>query len=542
MVSPAISQLLERVRLRFGLDVEVLDAALNRVYPDDATDLSRAIDESAVVRRSLFEALTDGRVERLKVEGLHYRLYPLRQSSVGRQAIGLLAIRAGNGDGPGPSDIEPWSDLARTVVETDLGSGETLADERLRSRRLTGAVQLVDYLHGVTDQAALGQAIVEAAAVWYDVDARIYRRDLSGEFIVDVCLPGARLAAESHRLRPDFAVGISKISRLTSTADLGQLSANQDAVLVPLGAGSGYDRMLVLLGSVPVDAELVLGLLARVAAERFAAFANESREQARQTFDSILGQTERVPELTAVHLLQELARVVNASSGALTLLRRGQTRRIAAIGAAAAPEGLWPLESQFSADRFLCVIPLAQEDAALLELRPASGRGFGIEDALVARVCATALRPWLAGTLTSLEGMALTLDIDAVDSPLFLSRIKEELERARRFDLRLSLLLVEVRAPLEMLAQLQEALRRELRGSDVTGAMGRTQIAAILTHTDALGLDNVVRRVRQPLADLAERLNLSDLKLGQAAASPDVRTADALLEVALRHAEPVIVH
>jgi hypothetical protein len=542
MVSPAISQLLERVRLRFGLDVEVLDAALNRVYPDDATDLSRAIDESAVVRRSLFEALTDGRVERLKVEGLHYRLYPLRQSSVGRQAIGLLAIRAGNGDGLGPSDIEPWSDLARTVVETDLGSGETLADERLRSRRLTGAVQLVDYLHGVTDEAALGQAIVEAAAVWYDVDARIYRRDLSGEFIVDVCLPGVRLAAESHRLRADFAVGIGKIRRLTSTADLGQLSANQDAVLVPLGDGSGYDRILVLLGSVPVDAELVLGLLARVAAERFAAFANASREQARQAFDSILGHTERVPELTAVHLLQELARVVNASSGALTLLRRGQTRRIAAIGAAAAPEGVWPLESQFSTDRFLCVIPLAQKDAALLDLRPALGRGFGAEDALVARVCATALRPWLAGTLTSLEGMALTLDIDDLDSPLFLSRIKEELERARRFDLRLSLLLVEVRAPLETLAQLQEALRRELRGSDVTGAMGRTRIAAILTHTDALGLDNVVRRVRQPLADIAERLNLSDLKLGQAAISPDVRTADALLEVALRHAEPVIVH
>ena len=88
----------------------------------------------------------------------------------------------------------------------------------------------------------------------------------------------------------------------------------------------------------------------------------------------------------------------------------------------------------------------------------------------------------------------------------------------------------------------QEALRRELRGSDVTGAMGGTRVAALLTHTDALGLDNVVRRVRQRLADTAERLNVSGLRLGQAAFSPEVRTADALLEMALRQAEPVIVH
>jgi GGDEF domain-containing protein len=106
----------------------------------------------------------------------------------------------------------------------------------------------------------------------------------------------------------------------------------------------------------------------------------------------------------------------------------------------------------------------------------------------------------------------------------------------------LSLILIDVGAPSEAMAQLQEALRRELRGSDVTGAMGGTRVAAILTHTDALGLGNVVRRVRQRLADTAERLNVSNLKLGQAAFSPEVRTADALLELALRQAEPVIVH
>jgi hypothetical protein len=67
-------------------------------------------------------------------------------------------------------------------------------------------------------------------------------------------------------------------------------------------------------------------------------------------------------------------------------------------------------------------------------------------------------------------------------------------------------------------------------------------VAALLTHTDAMGLDNVVRRLKQRLADAAERLNVSNVKLGQAAVSPDVRTAEALLALALRHAEPLIVH
>ena len=106
----------------------------------------------------------------------------------------------------------------------------------------------------------------------------------------------------------------------------------------------------------------------------------------------------------------------------------------------------------------------------------------------------------------------------------------------------MSLILIHVHAPSDTVALLQEALRGELRGFDVTGTMGGTQVAALLTHTDALGLDNVVRRLRHRLADTAGRLNVSDLRLGQAAFSPEVRTADALLDFALRQAEPVIVH
>ena len=72
--------------------------------------------------------------------------------------------------------------MARAVVETDLAATETLGDERQRSRRLSGAFRFVEFITETADESALSRALVQAAAVWYDVDARIYRaiyRELS---------------------------------------------------------------------------------------------------------------------------------------------------------------------------------------------------------------------------------------------------------------------------------------------------------------------------------------------------------------------------
>jgi GGDEF domain-containing protein len=189
-------------------------------------------------------------------------------------------------------------------------------------------------------------------------------------------------------------------------------------------------------------------------------------------------------------------------------------------------------------------LPLGADARATLELLAEESHEFSFDDGVVAEAGATVMRTWLAGTVASLDASASMLDEDGVapHRSAFAARIQEELERARRFDLRLSLILIDVATPSNALGQLEEVLRRELRGSDVTGAMGAKHVAALLTHTDALGLENAVRRVRQRLAAEAQRLNVSDVKLGQAAISPEVRTADALLEIAMRRAEPLIVH
>jgi hypothetical protein len=543
MLSPALSELLERARVRFGLDVEVLDAGLNSVYPESATGLSRIIRGSAAVRQTLLDALAGGRAEWLEGDGVHYRLYPLRQSHKRRPAAGLLAIRRGSGDLALPLDAEPWSDLTRAIVETDLAAAETLGVERERSRRLTGALRFIEHITETQTEATLARSLVQAAAVWYDVDARMYRRTISGDFVLDTWLPGVRPDAASVRLSAQFASGVADLQRLASAADVGESSAGHDALLVPLTTTRGTDWLLALIGTVPVEAEVVLRLIARMAGAQFSSFVERRTEDARYRFDSELADTSRAPELVAMRLVRGLARAVEASSGSISLTRKGLARRIAAVGQVVGPGPIAvPAEGILAPDRLVCAIALGGEDFAVLDLHGAPEHEFSTDDAVVAQVGASALRTWLAGTLTSFDATAAILDVTATGVPPFFARIPEELERARRFDLRLSLILIDGHAPSETMAQLQEELRRELRGSDVTGVMSGRQVAALLTHTDALGLDNVVRRVRQRLADAAELLNVADLKLGQAVFSPEVRTADALLELALRQAEPVTLH
>ncbi len=74
MLSPSLSQLLERARTGFGLEVEVIDARLRHVYPDATTALGRMIEQSPAVRESLGDALAGGRPERLDDSGLEYQL------------------------------------------------------------------------------------------------------------------------------------------------------------------------------------------------------------------------------------------------------------------------------------------------------------------------------------------------------------------------------------------------------------------------------------------------------------------------------------
>lgn len=543
MLSTALSQVLERARTRFGLEVEILDADLRNLYPESGTELGRLIRESPELRRTLRDVLAVGHPRDIENAGLRYRVYPLRQSDRIGYKGGLLAVRANSEADTSSNESAPWSEFARAAIEADLSAGDSLREERQRSRRLLAILRFLRYLIETANEADLTQALVQAAAVWYDVDARIYRRDLGGDFVLHNWLPAAEPDEASRRLDVHLLGTEREVKRLAPGPELGNLAfAGSEAVLVPLAGASRTDWFMTLSGAVPSEADSVFQVVGRVVGVQLETLQAKRIEEARLRFETIVRQSGRAAERIALQVVYELVQATRAGGASLTLVSNGESRRVVSLGPpaedpAVAPGDTWVM----TGERFVCGLALGDGQRAVLELRPAANATFTTAAADVTLTCVQILQTWLVGAVSSFSDPTGVLDSPA-PSPGFEKRIEEELERAKRFDLHLSLVLVDVTAPSDAVAQILETLRRELRGSDLLGTTRGQQVAALLTHTDDRGLDNVVVRLRRRLADAADRLNISNVKLGQAALSPDCRTADALLSRAVREAEPIIVH
>jgi GGDEF domain-containing protein len=329
------------------------------------------------------------------------------------------------------------------------------------------------------------------------------------------------------------------------TIEWGQTSGS-DVLLVPISVeGREADWVLALVGSLPEDAGPQIATLGRIVGVHGELSRMRRRERIRQRFSDLVQQPGVSAEAVGQQVVSELVSTLNALGGALSLNRRGRIRSLASVGAIshefaayATPPGDW----MFAPDQFVCAMPLARDVTATLELRPVAGDKFTTEAALTTRTAAEVLQSFLRGAEPTLADAPISgRDHEAVRSA-FLDRIEEELERAKRFDLRLSLVLIDMPPQVatgESSLRVQEAVRRELRGSDVLGKMGGHRVAALLTHTDESGSHRVVERLRRRLAEGA-RAGVPGISIGHAVFSADCRTADALVAKAVRDAAPVV--
>jgi hypothetical protein len=546
MLSSSLSQLLERARTRFGLEVEVLDSGLQHVYPSSATPLGRLIEESPAVRQSLLDALVDGRPEQLEGSDGQYQVFPLRRPAKLRQASALIAVRRSERVHISSDEEKAWPELARAIVEADFAAADALTDERQHSRRLLATLRFLKHLVETDVEADLGHAIVQAAAVWFDVDARIFQRDLAGDFVVHTVLPGAHIEDSEKRLNTQWLEGVVEVVRLGSISEWGHSTGEAEVVLVPLSASGSSDWVLALIGSFPADAESLFAVLGRIVGVQLERIRTRRRDRTRQHFESLVEQGGAVPELLAVRIVRELSDMTGAESASLILNRGGRERRVVIMGtspdAPAAPmetSGLW----RFTPTEFVCRLPLGEGISATLELRAPESEPFAPDAELVVRAAAGVLQCWLAGAEPTLADVMRESVRPAVSE--FLGRIEEELERAKRFDLRLSLVLIDIPRSMagygNATSAMKDAVRQELRGSDVLGTMNGDRVAALLTHTDGTGSHRVVSRLRRTLGEAAGRLNLAGVRVGHAAFSAECRTAEALLARAAHDAQPVSV-
>ena len=542
MLSTSLSQLFERARTRFGLEVEVLDATLQHVYPESTTALTRMIEESPGIRQSLLNALADGRPEQLKDDEAHYHVFPLRRAAKVRQASALVAVRRTDRKVESGDDDRAWPELARAIVEADFAASEALTDERQQSRRLLATLRFLRHLVETDAETDLAQATVQAAAVWFDVDPRIFQRDLAGDFVLHTALPGAHVEESARRLSPQWIAGAAEPVRVGPITEWGQPAGGSEVVLVPLAVNANPEWVLALIGTFPRDAESLFAILGRIVGVQLETIRSRRRDRTRERFESLIEQGGSVAELIAVRLVRELADLTGASYASLVVNRDGSERRVVCIGTLGdVPSDSESAADRFSAAQFVSRLSLGGDAFAVLDLRPAADSSFQPDAELITRVATRVMQSWLIGAEPSFRDVTRVAPRPVVSE--FVRRIEEELERAKRFDLRLSLVLIDIPRTEtgvdDLTSAMRETVRRELRGSDVLGTMNGDRVAVLLTHTDVMGSHKVVGRLRTRLGESASRLNLQGVRVGHAAFSADCRTAEALVLQAVRDAQPI---
>jgi GGDEF domain-containing protein len=125
--------------------------------------------------------------------------------------------------------------------------------------------------------------------------------------------------------------------------------------------------------------------------------------------------------------------------------------------------------------------------------------------------------------------------------PMFEQRIEEEISRAKRFKLELGLLLFQLPPGVEGAAgavttirEVPRAIQRQLRRSDVLGWLAGGELAAVLVHTGAKGVNSAGARLQRSLDAIARSLALPALRVGYASFPGDAETPVELFERARR--------
>lgn len=544
-VSPLMARLVERARAHAGVPFEILNSTLVPVLPEGGGELFRILETSEPARSRIAAALQTGRTAVIDLGESSYCLQPLRSGGASRMPAGLLAFRTPlvSAGRPPEADAETrsWSEFLRVAIEADLALGDQLHEERLQARRSCAVLRFIGQLGTIRSESELARAAVHAAAVWFDVDARLYRRDLAGDLTLHTGLPGVASVLPSGRLNPQILPDDLRSIRLTVHDERDGLGwADPEALLVPVPVDGGAPWVLAVGGVLPAEAQGILETVGRSLGGHLTRLRSAHGAAVRARGEAIMIGHAGSPEAIVEALLRGLVADTGAASGAVTEFDGGAARTLAAVGTGA-PAGLPPDRPVLGAA--YCAVPLALGAGrrAVLEVSVLPGAAFTDDAVIAVREAASIFQTFLAGARSPEQG---DLPLDASS---FVARIGEELERARRFDLGLSMLVVNVEGDVEdtrgvgaaTMQQVAEGVRSALRGSDLLGLVGRGRIAALLLHTDLEGVSAVLARVRLRLETVLKASGMPALKLGRAVLSDDCMTASDLLFQANRDIEAV---
>lgn len=527
--------LIDALQQQLDVRIEVLDVSMRPLVAAAAVEGPSAIDEPRLAAETL-KSLRTGELRIDRSTGVTVGIFPLR---VAKQVAGCLVVsprRPAGEAAPASVNVEGAGSIARTALESDLALTQQLDEARHRHRRVHGVLRFLAQVGGSLDERAVMHAVVQAATVWFDLDCRIYHRYPDDTYALAAVLPGIERPAAGTRLdgaRVDKLIASRRFSSGGDLDDLGLVGRRDEVLVLPVGAAGAPDWLVILAGTIDQEVELTFAALTKVLTGELQAreLARLARWERRLT--DTRQDERRAPERTLFLLVEALAADVGAHAASLTLITDGEARALAAFGerqaAQASPEERAAPPADEDVPPYVRALQIAP--GTLVQLRLES-RGDPRVVLVQAESWMRALQLWLGEVATRLVEQPPVFEAVVAALPSFERRIEEEVERARRFNLGLGLVLI---APAPEgpggpgLDPIVSTVRSQLRASDLMGRLRSGAVAVLLVHAEPIGAESVIARIRERLASDARAEGIAALRLGRAVFSAECGSAGELI-------------
>ena len=138
------------------------------------------------------------------------------------------------------------------ALTRDVGATAPVVDDAARARRLLAILRFLTELRDADADDELIRTVLQAVAVWYDLEASAYRRTGSGTFVLDAWLPGVDIAGRPRTLPASVVSTLHDQPTLVASVDgldaVGGRDAGGDIVLVPITYGGRQQSIIAAHG------------------------------------------------------------------------------------------------------------------------------------------------------------------------------------------------------------------------------------------------------------------------------------------------------
>ncbi len=401
-------------------------------------------------------------------------------------------------------------------------------DEGDRLRRRAAVMRFLSHMRESADERELMYSLIQAGAVWYDLDARAYRRELDGRFTLEAWLPGTDLTHDPQVLDLDAVLAPDLPMRISSLAELEQFgwqAVQGEVVLFPVVASGVVSRFLAAAGQVEHEAEVMLTEVCRSAGAVLEQLAERRGREVRARIVRRTGEVEGSFQSSVRGIAAEYMASVDAAAVRVAVMRPGQpTVTVCATGepgwAESSLPALAPGEADVSRDRITLGFALGKGASGVVEFLASPEQPFTVERVQAAQAGLDVLGVWLAGISVGFSKPSADRVVQAPAAPPFEDAMRDELARARRLSVTGGVLVASVpgaQAPdPRVLSIVIRTVRAELRSVDLLGQLTGGEIAVVLVRTNPEGVARAADRVRARLDALARAHELPPVVLGHA--------------------------